>query len=67
MPIRPDLKGDGHKAVDMRLYIPACEDKSGVWDMMGRDEMTPEEAHEVWDKLGLVWRGDDWTPPEGWR
>jgi hypothetical protein len=52
----------------MRLYIPIPDpDLSGDWCMMSNGQMTIEEAHEVWDKLGLVWRGDDWTPPEGWR
>ena len=52
----------------MRLYIPIPDpDLSGNWCMMDNGQMTVEEAHEVWDRLGLKWRGDDWTTPEGWR
>ena len=51
----------------MRLYIPIPDpDQSGDWCMMDNGQMMIEEAHEVWDKLGLVWRGDDWALPEGW-
>ena len=55
----------GELQYDPRDYVPIREGDGKPWSSDFFGELTPDEAHSIWNKLGLPWQGDEWVTPYG--
>ncbi len=55
----------GRRHYPPRQYVPVREEKDAPWRSEFFGELASDQAHRIWDKLGLPWQGDDWVLPYG--
>ncbi|MBR6204804.1 MAG: hypothetical protein IKQ60_07135 [Candidatus Methanomethylophilaceae archaeon] len=48
---------------DPHEYVPVREKGDEPWHSDFFGELTPDQAHDIWDRLGLEWQGDGWVMP----
>ena len=53
----------GRRYYPSHQYVPVREKGDEPWHSDFFGELTSDQAHDIWNRLGLEWQGDGWVMP----